>query len=56
MPAVLNMKIRAQVGMRGEESTGPTLFVDDRELSWEELGEILQTYEGWGLHIQITEN
>jgi hypothetical protein len=52
---ILNMLLRAQVGPSAEGSAGPSLFIDDQELTWEELGQILQTYEGWGLRIQITE-
>lgn len=52
---ILNMKIHAQVGPSTDGSAGPVLFVDDQEITWEELGHILQTYEGWGLRLQVTE-
>lgn len=47
---VLNNLIRAQISCRDGE---PTLLVDDMELTWEEVGSILVTYEGWGLRMEI---
>ncbi len=30
---------------------GPTVHIDDEELSWEEFGGLLSTYAGWGMRI-----
>jgi len=32
----------------------PTVWVDDRELSWEEFGRTITTYAGWGMRIEFT--
>jgi hypothetical protein len=51
----LTMRIRAQVrcGEGGEE--GPDLIIDGDVVAWAELGRLLNTYEGWGLRIEIEE-
>lgn len=30
---------------------GPTVHIDDRELSWDEFGGLLSTYAGWGVRM-----
>ncbi len=50
---ILNMLIRAQVSYADDEATGPDLVIDDEVVSWEELGGLLRSYEGWGLRIQV---
>ena len=35
------------------DGAGPALIVDDVVLSWEELGALLESYEGFGLRIEI---
>ena len=53
---VMNMLIRAQVGFTEDPSVeGPPVIVDGEIISWRKFGEILASYEGWGLRIQITE-
>lgn len=52
---VLDWKIRAQVSYAEEEEPGPPVIVDGEVISWTELGEMLKSYEGWGLRIEITE-
>jgi hypothetical protein len=49
------MRIRAQIDMRGEAAAGPDLRVDGEVITWAELGTLLESYEGWGLRIEITE-
>jgi hypothetical protein len=53
---VLNGLIRAQItcDLEGDVEV-PLLIVDGEQITWEELGRLLMTYEGWGLHIKITE-
>jgi hypothetical protein len=36
-----------------EEGRGPNVFIDDTEVSWEELGRLLCTFEGWNLRLEI---
>jgi hypothetical protein len=50
----LNMRIRAQVHRGGEShGEGPALLIDGDVVTWAELGTLLNTYEGWGLRIEI---
>ncbi len=49
---VLHNRIRAQLIGRTDEGT-PLVFVDDLELTWNELGALLAMYEGSGLRIEI---
>ncbi len=51
---VLDMLVRAQVGPTDDDGL-PELVIDDEQLTWEQLGQILSTYEGWELHIRIEE-
>jgi len=51
----LHRLIRAQITDPRERST-PILLIDDMEVAWEELGEMLMTYAGWGLRIQICDS
>ena len=52
----LHMRIRAQVHRGGEDrGEGPELLIDGEVVSWAELGNLLNTYEGWGLRLEITE-
>lgn len=53
---VLDRLIRAQVSCAEEpDATGPDVLIDGEVVTWEELGEMLSTYEGWGLRIEIRE-
>jgi hypothetical protein len=49
----LHRVIRAQIHGAAPEESGPMLVIDDLRISWDELGQVLQSYEGWGLRIQI---
>jgi hypothetical protein len=35
----------------GEDGSLPVVYVDDQEFSWEEFGQMLCTYAGWGMRI-----
>lgn len=35
----------------GGPDNEPIIFIDDRELSWEEFGRLLTTYAGWGMRV-----
>lgn len=35
----------------GEDGSLPVIYVDDRELSWDDFGRMLCTYAGWGMRI-----
>ena len=53
----LNRLIRAQIGFASDsDAAGPDLIVDGEVVSWEELGSMLKTYEGFGLRIEIRES
>ncbi|MBN1944654.1 MAG: hypothetical protein JW797_03215 [Bradymonadales bacterium] len=30
---------------------GPTIYIDEQELSWEEFGRLLDSHEGWGMRL-----
>lgn len=47
--------IRAAITSDHDTDTAPMLVVDGELLTWDELGELLTTYEGWALRIQITD-
>lgn len=36
-----------------EDHDGPILVVDDRRLTWRELGRLFSALEGWDLRIQV---
>jgi hypothetical protein len=44
--------VRCVVGYGDDARTA--IYVDDRELSLEEFGRMLSTYEGWGMRIEFT--
>jgi hypothetical protein len=46
--------VRAQIHS-GPEGTDPTLIVDDLQLTWRELGQVLARYGGFGLRLEICE-
>lgn len=52
---ILHDCIRAQITTHKDEST-PSLLLDDMEISWEEFGQLLTSYSGWGLRIKICES
>lgn len=53
---LLRRTVRAQLSDRDSMETGlPTLLVDDLELTWDELGELLAPFAGFGLRIEIRE-
>ena len=57
-PEVINRLVRAQITNRAEDEAGrsvPVLTVDDQDISWSELGTMLEAYEGFGLRIEIHE-
>ena len=39
-----------------EDADGPVLIVDDRKITWRELGEMLVGLEGWSLRLEILDN
>ena len=50
----LNRLIRGQISDRDHEETGtPVLLIDDMEITWDELGQLLMVYSGWGLRLEI---
>jgi hypothetical protein len=48
---ILRERLRAGISQIGDD--GPVLVVDDRFVTWRELGRMLETYEGWGLELRI---
>ncbi len=56
-PRLLTGCLRAQLRCDPERPDGPpAVLVDDRLLSWEQLGELLAAYEGWGLRLELSED
>ena len=45
--------IRAQIHDLDSDRSAPMLVVDDMRITWDELGQVLMPYSGWGLRIQI---
>ena len=41
--------------MEAEEVRTPLVVIDGREISWEEFGEMLMTFEGWQFKMQIAD-
>jgi hypothetical protein len=39
-----------------EDEHGPVLIVDDRKITWRELGEMLVSLEGWSLRLEILDH
>lgn len=53
---LLTGNIRAQLTCDPEDSRElPAVLIDDRQISWEELGRLLSMYEGFGLRISVTD-
>lgn len=53
---LLHRRVRAQLSDRDRMETGlPTVLVDDVELTWDELGDLLAPFAGFGLRIEIRE-
>lgn len=50
----LRRVIRAQLSDEDRADSGtPVLLIDDMKVTWEDLGEYLMTYAGWGLRLEI---
>jgi len=50
----LRRTIRAQItDQDGPDRGTPLLLIDDMEVTWQEFGQMLMTYAGWGLRLQI---
>jgi hypothetical protein len=54
---VLRGMVRAHIhtapGPHDDDDDGPVLVVDDRRMSWRELGQMLHAFEGWNLRLEI---
>lgn len=51
---MLNQLVRGQIASADAQTgEGPSVLVDDLELSWEELGQLLNSYEGWHFRLEI---
>ena len=48
---LLTAKIRGQFDMPRDE--GPVIWVDGKRYGWDEIGALLESYEGWGIRIEI---
>lgn len=49
-----HMVVRGRVGWdAAEDDRVPLLTIDGREITWEELGRMLMTYEGWQFKLEI---
>lgn len=51
----LTQLVRAQIGVSNSETGKLFLLVDGEEIEWTELGQMLMSYEGFGLRLEITE-
>lgn len=55
---MLTRHVRAQITTPSDgynSGAGPGLVLNDDVITWEELGQELQTFEGWGVRIEIRE-
>jgi hypothetical protein len=51
---MLNQLVRGQItSTDAQTGEGPSVLVDDLELSWEELGQLLNSYEGWHFRLEL---
>jgi hypothetical protein len=54
---ILRGLVRARIDtvpeLHDEDEQGPVLIVDDRRITWRELGKMLVGLEGWNLRIEI---
>jgi hypothetical protein len=57
---ILRGLVRAQIHSvpqpDDEDEHGPVLIVDDRKITWHELGEMLVGLEGWSLRVEILDH
>ncbi len=49
---LLTRSLRGQIDSIADDG-GPVVLVDDLELGWDELGRLLESYEGWHLRIEV---
>lgn len=54
-PRILRGLVRAHVVRADHEGDGPLLVVDDRKMSWPELGRMLGALEGWDIRVEIVD-
>jgi hypothetical protein len=52
---VLDQVIRGQLREGDDEAIGPNVLVDDVELTWAELGQVLMGHVGFGVRVVITD-
>lgn len=50
---LLTDSLRGQIQTCPDAGDGPSILVDDLELRWVDLGQVLATYEGWHVRIEI---
>lgn len=50
---ILRDLVRAHIDCADDEGEGPVLIVDDRRVTWAELGRMFAAHEGWDLRLQI---
>lgn len=50
---ILRGLVRAHIDRADDEGAGPVLIVDDRRVTWHELGQMLDALGGWDLRLQI---
>jgi hypothetical protein len=51
---MLTRTIRGQIGEAASGET-PSVLIDDLEVTWDELGQLLRSYAGFGLRLEIRE-
>src|SRR5438093_7471531 len=44
--------LRGQIDSIADDG-GPVVLVDDLEIGWDELGRLLESYEGWHLRVEV---
>ena len=56
---ILNDLVRAHIGRApaavDDDDDGPMLIIDDRHVTWRQLGQMLEAYEGWDLRLEIVD-
>jgi hypothetical protein len=54
--SIADMLVRGQIGWDSAEGGRvPLLVIDGREVTWEEFGRMLMTFEGWQFKLEIRE-
>ena len=52
--SIADFLVRGRIdGDPAEDSSGPLLVIDGREVTWEHFGRMLMSFEGWQFRLEI---